>query len=141
VRFLFALILPLTLFSQTECSPFFSVNTYQTNDDVLFSIGYISCIHARGVNYEIGTKDMQIGTILMGKNHHNSAYIYTQYTQDFDSFRVYVGPIYRLNNDPVLGIVRLGSDVQIYESVYLTLSLLQMNPDLSYLYFGLKLIM
>ena len=141
MKIVFALILPLTLFSQIECSPFFSVNNYQTNEDVVFAVSYISCIHARGVNYEIGTKDMQIGTILMGKNHHNSAYIYTQYTQDFDSFRVYIGPVYRLNNDPVLGIVRLGSDVQIYESLYLTLSLLQINSDLSYLYVGLKLIM
>lgn len=140
MRFLFALILPLTLFSQIECSPFFPVNNYQTNEDVLFSVGYVSCIHARGVNYEIGTENVQIGTILMGKNHHNSAYIYTQYTQDFDSFRVYIGPVYRLNNDPVLGIGRIGSDVQIYASLYLTLSLLQINSDLSYLYFGLKLI-
>lgn len=141
MRFLFALILPLTLFSQTECSPFFAVNNYQTNEDVVFSVAYISCIHARGMNYEIGTDAVQIGTILMGKNHHNSAYMYTQLTKDFDSFRVYVGPIYRLNNDPVLGIGRIGCDVQMYQSVYLTLSLLQINPDLSYLYFGLKLIM
>lgn len=141
MRFLFALILPLTLFSQTECSPFFSVSNYQTNEDVLFSVAYVSCIHARGVNYEIGTNHIQIGTILMGKNHHNSAYMYTQYTQDFDSFRVYIGPVYRLNNDAVLGIVRIGSDVQIYENLYLTLSLLQINSDLSYLYVGLKLIM
>jgi len=138
---LLAFILPISLLAQIECSPYFPVTNYEVSTDVLYSIAYISCWHARGITAEVGTRSIQLGSTIMGKRHENSAYIFTQYSKDFDLFRVYGGCIYRVNNDPALGIARVGIDAKLYESLYFTLSLSQLSRTLSYSNFGLKLIM
>ena len=76
----------------------------------------------------------------MGKRHHNDVYSYLQYEFAIRESRIYIGPAYRLNNNPSLLIGRMGIDYQIYKPLYTTLSLLQINNKLNYVHIGLKLV-
>ena len=141
MKALVALLMPFVLIGQPNCSPYHKVRNYEVSNDVMYSIAYISCFHARGVTIEMGTKDVQIGTTIMGHHHKNAAYIFTHYNKDIKAFRFYGGLIARINNDPAMGMFRVGVDAKLYERLYFTTSLSQLNPLLGYANFGFKLIM
>lgn len=140
MKLLFAMILPFLTFGQIDCSPFHPVKNYEVNKDVIYSIAYVSCWHARGIMVEMGTDNFQMGTIAMGKRHNNSTYIYFVATQRYRNLRLYAGPLYRINNDPTLGIGRCGVDVGVYKNLFGTLSVSQISTSLNYANFGVKLI-
>lgn len=141
MKLILALLFPMLLTSQTYCSPYHGIDRYDVNQDVMFGLGYVACLHSGGVVAEAGTKRVQVGTILMGQGHHNTAYGFIAVAGSYKNFRGYVGPLYRINNDPALLIGRCGIDVQVYEQLYGTISVNQINTNLNYLLLGLKLIM
>jgi len=141
MKLILALLFPILLTSQTYCSPYHNIDRYEVNKDIIYSIAYISCFHARGVNVEMGTDKIQVGSILMGKNHHNASYLYLVGNRDYKNLRLYGGLLYRINNNPTLCIGRYGVDIEIYRNVYSTFSVSQINRNLNYANFGLKLIL
>ena len=140
MKLLFAVILPFFTFGQIDCSPFHPVSNHEVNKDIIYSIAYVSCWHARGIMVEMGTDNFQIGTIAMGEQHDNSTYMYFATTKRYGNLRLYGGPLYRINNNPTLGIGRFGFDFGLYKNLYGTLSVLQMTRSLNYANFGVKII-
>ena len=122
-----------------ECNPYFEIPKYELSDVKHYSMGYLACIHATGLIAEVGYDNMFVGVLAMGKGHHHTAYTFFQYEYLLDGARVYIGPAYRLNNNPSLLIGRFGIDVKIYKGLHGSLALLQVNQYLNYLHFGLKL--
>lgn len=133
------LLSTITLKAQ-ECSPYHSIPKYELSDNKSAAIGYVSCFHARGVVAEAGYKNLFLGVLTMGKRHHGAAYSFLQYEFAIRELRIYGGPAYRLNNNPTLLIGRAGADYPIYEYLYGTFSILQVNPNLNYVHVGLKLV-
>ena len=141
MKLIFALFFPLMLSSQIYCSPYHKINRYDVNQDVIFGIGYVSCLHAGALVLEAGTEIVQVGTVIMGKGHHNTAYGFIAVAGSYKKIRGYAGPLYRINNDPALLIGRCGIDIQVYKKLYGSISINQVNLNLNYLLVGLKLIM
>ena len=129
------------MIGQFNCSPYHQIKNYEVNKDVIYSIAYISCFHAQGVTIELGTNNVQIGTTIMGANHHNATYLFAHYNEDISRFRFYGGLLARVNNNPTLGLFRVGVDTKIYGALYGTLSLSQITENVNYANFGLKLIL
>lgn len=136
-----ALLLPLSMIGQFNCSPYHPIAAYDINDDVVYSIAYISCLHAQGLTMELGTKSVQLGTTIMGARHQNATYLFAHYNKNIERFNVYGGPVMRINNDPAFGLFRVGVDTQIIGAVYITTNVVQMTPALNYANFGIKLIL
>ena len=134
------LLISSFLFSQ-ECNPYFPIKNYELSKVKHAGLGYVSCFHARGIVTEIGYDKMFIGVLTMGKGHHYATYSYLQYEFAIRKSRMYIGPAYRLNNNPSLLVGRVGIDYEIYKPLYATLSLLQINNELNYVHIGLKLIL
>ena len=134
------LILLTSSISAQECSPYHKVKHIKHNAPKSGGIGYVACLHARGVVAEVGYDNMFIGVLAMGKGHHGSTYTFLQYEFAIRELRIYGGPAYKLNNDPGLVVGRVGADVRLYKSLYGSASVLQINKDLNYLHVGFKII-
>jgi len=142
MKYLFILITLVSTYSirAQECNPYFGIPRYELSNNKSGGIGYVACLHARGVVAEVGYDKVFIGLLAMGKGHHGASYSFLQYEFAIRELRIYAGPAYRLNNDPSFIIGRLGIDAPIYKRLNATASILQINPDLNYLHIGLKLI-
>lgn len=137
---LLALILfPIVMWSQ-ECSPYHTIPSYKLSDNKSAAIGYVSCIHARGVIAEVGYNNIFTGILAMGQGHHGATYTFLQYEFAIRESRIYLGPAYRLNHNPALLIGRAGIDYKLYNRFYATAALLQVNRNLNYLHVGIKLV-
>lgn len=134
------LILTTTLIKAQECSPYHRILDYKLPSAKSAGIGYLACLHARGVVAEVGYDNVFIGILAMGKGHHGSTYTFLQYEFAIRELRIYGGPAYKLNNDPGLILGRVGADLRLYKGVYGSASILQINRNLNYLHVGLKLI-
>lgn len=128
------------LFSQ-ECSPYYPIKSFELSKVKHAGVGYVACLHARGLLAEVGYDNTFIGVLAMGKGHHHSTYSYLQYEFAIRELRIYGGPAYRLNNDPQLLIGRVGADYPIYKPLHATFSLLQINNNLNYIHIGFKLVL
>jgi len=140
MRLVYLLILLPTLLWSQECSPYRGIPKYELSKNKSGGIGYVACLHARGVVAEVGYDKVFIGVLAMGKGHHGATYSYLQYEFPIRKSRVYIGPAYRLNLDPTVIIGRVGADVPIYGNLNLTASILQIRKGLNYLHVGLKLV-
>jgi len=134
------LILGSSLKAQ-ECSPFFDIPSYELSNNKSAAIGYVACVHARGVVAEVGYDNVFVGILAMGQGHHGAAYTFLQYEYRIKNVSFYGGPAYRLNHNPSLLIGRVGTDIKIYKRVWGTLSVLQVNTELNYIHFGFKLVL
>lgn len=123
-----------------ECNPYYTPKNYILDKNKSAAIGYVACLHARGVIAEVGYDKMFLGILAMGKGHHGAAYTFLQYEVPFGRSRIYAGPAYRLNHNPSLIIGRAGGDFKIYKKVWATAGVLQINRNLNYLHVGLKII-
>jgi len=139
------LLIILTLLSISlkgqECLPFHSIPSYELSPSKSAAIGYVACLHARGVVAEVGYKNTFIGILAMGENHDNDTYTFAQYEYQLKNSSFYMGPVYRLNNNPSLLFGRIGTDIKLYKRVWVTMSILQVNPTLNYFHIGTKLIL
>ena len=133
------LIVSLTSFSQ-DCSPYHKVKKWELDKHKSGGIGYVACLHARGVVGEVGYNNVFLGVLAMGKGHHGATYSFLQYEYAIHQLRIYAGPAYRLNNNPGLIVGRFGADIQLYKPLCVTVSILQINKELNYFHFGLKLV-
>lgn len=122
-----------------ECNPYHLIPKYELASKKSAGVGYVACLHARGVVAEVGYDNMFIGILAMGEGHHGTTYSFLQYEFAIRKLRIYGGPVYRLNNNPSLCIGRVGIDFEVYRWIYASLSLLQPNKDVNYLHVGLKI--
>lgn len=122
-----------------DCNPFYKPKHYTLDKNKSAAIGYVACMHARGVVAEVGYDKMFLGILAMGKGHHGATYTFLQYEVPFGRSRVYAGPAYRLNHDPTLIMGRAGTDIRIYKRLWLTAGVLQINRNLNYLHVGFKI--
>ena len=143
VRLLVALILHIAIhnisFGQ-ECSPYKTPKHWELSEAKSGAIGYVACLHARGVVAEVGYDKVFVGILAMGQGHHGATYSFVQYEFAIRELRIYGGPAYRLNNNPSLITGRIGADLKIYKRIWTTASILQINRNLNYLHVGLKLV-
>lgn len=133
------LLFSFTLQAQ-ECNPYYTIPKYELSKKKSGGIGYVACLHARGVVAEVGYNNTFVGILAMGKGHHGATYTFLQYEYIIRELRIYGGPAYRLNHDPAFLIGRMGADYQLYRNLYSTFSILQVNTNLNYVHVGLKLI-
>jgi len=138
-RILLTLILIALTSKAQQCSPYHLIPRYEYSDNKSFGLGYVACLHARGVVAEVGYDKMFLGVLAMGKGHMGATYSFLQYDYSVDRLRLYGGPAYKLNNNPGLIIGRFGIDYMIYKNVYGTLSILVIDKDLNYLHCGIKI--
>ena len=143
MRLLVALILHIAIhnisFGQ-ECSPYKTPKHWELSEAKSGAIGYVACLHARGVVAEVGYDKVFVGILAMGQGHHGATYSFLQYEFAIRELRIYGGPAYRLNNNPSLITGRIGADLKIYKRIWTTASILQINRNLNYLHVGLKLV-
>ena len=125
--------------SAQECNPYHLIPRYEYSDNKSFGLGYVACLHARGVVAEVGYDKVFLGVLAMGEGHKGATYSFLQYDYSVDRLRLYGGPAYRLNNNPSLIIGRFGIDYMIYNNLYGTLSILVIDKDLNYLHYGVKI--
>lgn len=138
---LILLLLPLLSTSQ-ECSPYHTVNNWEVNDDVDFTVSWVSCFHASGMVFSMDYNYISTGVHIMGEGHNNATYTFISYQyQPSKRVKLHGGPLYRLNNDSGLMLAQYGGDVKLYKSVWLTSRVLQINADLNYLNVGVKLLL
>jgi len=123
-----------------ECNPYKTPKHWELSKAKSGAIGYVACLHAKGVVAEVGYDKMFIGVLAMGEGHHGAAYSFLQYEIPFGRSRLYGGPAYRLNHNPTLIIGRVGGDLKLFSRVYATASILQINRNLNYLHVGLKIV-
>jgi hypothetical protein len=82
------------------------------------------------------------GVHIMGEGHGNAAYTFLSYQyQPIKRIKLSAGPLYRLNNDNGLMAAQYGGDIKLYESIWLTSRILQINRDLNYLNVGIKVVL
>lgn len=122
-----------------ECNPYHIIPKYELSQSKSAGIGYVACLHARGVVAEVGYDNIFLGVLAMGEGHHGATYAFAQYELAIRKSRIYAGPVYRLNNQPSFLIGRGGFDLRLIDQVYFTLSILQVSQNLNYLHFGLKI--
>jgi hypothetical protein len=122
-----------------ECNPYHLVPKYELSQKKSAGVGYVACLHARGVVAEVGYDNVFMGVLAMGKGHHGSTYTFLQYEFAIRELRIYGGPAYKLNNDPGLILGRVGADLCLYKGLYGSASILQINRNLNYLHIGLKI--
>lgn len=137
---LLLLLISNTVISQ-ECNPLFNIPSYELSKNKSAAIGYVACFHAMGVVGEVGYKNIFVGILAMGENHDQDSYTFLQYEYQLKNISFYGGPAYRLNNKPSLLIGRVGTDIRLYKRVWATFSAIQVNTELNYAHFGLKLVL
>lgn len=135
--FLILILTPLRTNTQ-ECYPYHLIPKYEYSDKKSFGLGYVACLHAKGIVAEVGYDKMFVGVLAMGKGHHGATYSFLQYEYEVDRLRIYGGPAYRLNHNPSLIIGRFGIDIKISKIFYVTGSILQVNSNLNYFHAGIK---
>lgn len=136
---IFFILLPFSLIGQYNCSPYHKVNSYSVNEDVCYSIAYVSCFHTQAVMYETGIKKFRITGTISGKTHNNSAYLSFRYFYLFDKGNISAGPLVKLNNVRGFGVGHLGSDIKLHKRIFFTANLLQVEKNLNYLFLGVKI--
>ena len=124
-----------------ECTPYQSPKNYILDDNKSAAVGYVACLHARGVVAEVGYDNIFVGVLAMGKGHHGATYSFLQYEFAIREVRIYGGPVYKLNHNPGLVIGRAGIDTRMYKRLWLTASVLQINRNLNYLHVGVKAVL
>jgi hypothetical protein len=139
-KLIFTLFISISLHGQ-ECSPYRTPKNYILDKNKSGAIGYVACLHARGVVAEVGYNDVFVGVLAMGKGHHGATYSFVQYEFAIRELRIYGGPAYRLNNNPSLITGRIGADLKIYKRIWTTASILQINRNLNYLHIGIKTVL
>ncbi len=122
-----------------ECNPYYNPKNYILDKNKSAAIGYVACLHARGIVAEVGYDNVFLGVLAMGKGHHGATYTFLQYEVPFGRSRLYGGPAYRLNNNPTLIMGRVGADLKIYKRLWATAGVLQIDRNLNYLHVGLKI--
>lgn len=135
---IFLLLLTFTTKGQSNCSPYSEPSNYLVNKDVEYSISYVSCIHTQGIMTEVGTKNNKLGNLITGEGHHSDVYMFGSHYINFKNINVSAGLLFRVNNNPSICIGKFGTDYKLYKNIYSTLNLFQVNEDLSYMYFGIK---
>ena len=135
---LMLMLIALTSKAQ-ECNPYHLIPKYQYSDKKSFGLGYVACLHAKGVVAEVGYDKMFLGVLAMGQGHHGATYSFLQYEKEIGRARIYGGPAYRLNHNPGFILGRVGVDLQLIKNVYCSASVLQVNSNLNYLHVGLKI--
>lgn len=139
LRAIFIFLLTCGSLKAQECSPFWETRNYILDDAKSAGIGYVACLHARGVVAEVGYNNVFVGILAMGQGHSNATYGFVQYDVQFGRARFYAGPAYRLNNEPIICIGRAGLDFQVYRWFYTSLSLIQVDKNVNYLHYGIKI--
>ena len=125
-----------------ECSPYHKVNNWKYNKDVNYNIAWASCFHAAAIAVSLEYNSFEVGTHIMGKGHHNTAYIFTSYNFKVNkNLKLSAGSLHRLNNNPALMLGQWGGSVRVYKPVWFIARVLQINKDLSYLNVGIKLVL
>jgi len=142
MKYLFILITLVSTYSikAQECNPYFGIPRYELSNNKSGGIGYVACLHARGVVAEVGYDKIFMGILAMGEGHHNASYTFLQYEFAIRELRIYGGPAYRLNNNPTMLIGRVGADYPIISYLHGTFSILQINSNLNYVHIGFKLV-
>ena len=123
-----------------ECNPYYTPKNYILDKNKSAAIGYVACLHARGIVAEVGYDNVFLGVLAMGQRHYGATYTFLQYEVPFGRSRVYAGPAYRLNNNPNIIIGRVGIDFKIYKRFWVTGSILQIDRNLNYLHVGFKIL-
>jgi len=141
-RILLVLLLISTVGFAQDCSPYYKVNNWETNDDVDFTVSWVSCFHAAGLAFTMDYNNISGGVHIMGEGHSNAAYTFLSYQyQPIKRIKLSAGPLYRLNNDSGLMVAQYGGDIKLYKSIWLTSRILQIRRDLNYLNVGLKIVL
>jgi|TARA_R110000744_G_scaffold378068_1_gene493767 hypothetical protein len=141
IRILLALLFSISVYGQ-ECSPYHPVNNWEANDDVDFTVSWVSCFHAAGLAFSMDYNNISGGVHIMGEGHDNSAYTFLSYQYEpIKNIKVSAGPLYRLNNEGGLMIGQFGADIKLYRSIWLTSRILQINRNLNYLNVGVKIVL
>lgn len=123
-----------------ECLPYHKVRNWEYNDDVKYNIAWASCFHASAIAASMEYESFEIGTHIMGKGHHNTAYLFASYNfKASKNLNLSVGTLYRINNNTGLLLGQWGGSVRIYKPVWFIARVLQINKNLSYLNVGIKL--
>lgn len=139
MKILIALLFSITMLGQ-ECSPYHPVKNWEVNDDVDFTVSWVSCFHAAGLAFSMDYNNISGGVHIMGAGHNNSAYTFLSYQyQPIKRIKLSAGPLYRLNNDSSLMLAQYGADIKLYKSIWLTSRILQINRNLNYLNVGIKI--
>jgi hypothetical protein len=138
-KIILILMLTALISKSQECSPYHIIPKYQYSDNKSFGLGYVACLHARGVVAEVGYDKVFLGLLAMGEGHHGAAYSFLQYEFSIRKLRIYGGPAYRLNHNPGFMLGRVGVDLQLIKHLYCSASILQINSNLNYLHVGLKI--
>ena len=138
---LIALLFSSSLWAQ-ECSPYHPVKNWDANDDVDFTIAWVSCFHAAGVAVSMDYNNISTGVHIMGEGHKDAAYAFLSYQyQPIKRIKLSAGPLYRLNNDSRLMVGQFGMDVKLYKYFWLTSRILQITRELNYLNVGVKVVL
>ena len=141
IRILLALLFSISMYGQ-ECSPYHPVNNWEANDDVDFTVSWVSCFHAAGLAFSMDYNNISGGVHIMGEGHNNAAYSFLSYQYEpIKTIKISAGPLYRLNNDSGMMIGQFGVDVKLYKSIWLTSRILQINRNLNYLNVGVKIVL
>ena len=141
IRILLALLFSISVNGQ-ECSPYHPVNNWETNDDIDFTVSWVSCFHATGLAFSMDYNNISGGVHIMGEGHDNSAYTFLSYQyQPIKKIKLFAGPLYRLNNNSSLMLAQYGGDIKIYKSIWFTSRILQINRNLNYLNVGIKAVL
>ena len=134
-----ALLFSISVWAQ-DCSPYHKVTNWEANDDVEFTVAWVSCFHASGMAFSTDWNNMALGVHLMGEGHKNAAYTFFSYQyQPIKRVKLFAGPLYRINNDSGLMLAQYGGDIKLYKSIWVTSRILQINRNLNYLNVGVKL--
>ena len=134
-----SLLFSISLCAQ-DCSPYHKVTNWESNDDVEFTVAWVSCFHASGMALSTDWNNMSMGFHIMGEGHDNSAYTFFSYQyQPIKRVKLFAGPLYRLNNESRFMLAQYGGDIKLYKSIWVTSRILQINRSLNYLNVGVKL--
>ena len=124
-----------------QCNPYQTPKNYILDQNKSAAVGYVACLHARGVVAEVGYDNVFVGILAMGQGHHGATYSFIQYEVPFGRSRIYGGPAFRLNHNPSLIMGRVGTDLRIYKRLWVSVSVLQINRNLNYLHAGFKTVL
>ena len=135
---LLALFFSVNVWAQ-QCSPYHPVKNWEANKDVVFTVAWVSCLHASGMAVSMDWNHSSTGVHIMGKGHSNSAYLFQGFKwRAAKRIELEAGPLYRLNNRSQLMLGHVGADLVLHRHLHITSRILIINPNLNYLNVGLK---
>lgn len=139
MKMIFALLFSTMIYAQ-DCSPYHKIKNWEANDDVDFTISWVSCFHASGLAFSMDYNNISTGVHLMGAGHNNAAYAFLGYQyQPIKKVKLSAGPLYRLNNNSNIMLGHYGADLKLYKSIWFTSRVLHIKRGLRYLNVGVKL--